>query len=152
MVFEQIMNGDDCTGGIVRTWTATDDCGNSTVHTQMLFLDDNEDPVLSDTPADILGECGTLPEIPVITATDNCDNDVEVIFVEEISSTDCNGGGIVRRWTAIDDCGNTTMHSQKILLNDDEPPVLSDTPADICLLYTSPSPRDQRGSRMPSSA
>ena len=23
---------------------------------------------------------------------------------------------------------------------------------DICLLYTSPSPRDQRGSRMPSSA
>ena len=25
-------------------------------------------------------------------------------------------------------------------------------PADICLLYTSPSPRDQRGSRMPSSA
>ena len=24
--------------------------------------------------------------------------------------------------------------------------------ADICLLYTSPSPRDQRGSRMPSSA
>ena len=35
---------------------------------------------------------------------------------------------------------------------------LSTTPAqaqaqeDLCLLYTSPSPRDQRGSRMPSSA
>ena len=26
------------------------------------------------------------------------------------------------------------------------------TPLDACLLYTSPSPRDQRGSRMPSSA
>ena len=26
------------------------------------------------------------------------------------------------------------------------------TKEDICLLYTSPSPRDQRGSRMPSSA
>ena len=26
------------------------------------------------------------------------------------------------------------------------------TNIDICLLYTSPSPRDQRGSRMPSSA
>ena len=25
-------------------------------------------------------------------------------------------------------------------------------PASLCLLYTSPSPRDQRGSRMPSSA
>ena len=29
--------------------------------------------------------------------------------------------------------------------------LISDTPK-ICLLYTSPSPRDQRGSRMPSSA
>ena len=28
----------------------------------------------------------------------------------------------------------------------------SDAPVSICLLYTSPSPRDQRGSRMPSSA
>ena len=28
----------------------------------------------------------------------------------------------------------------------------SDIAANICLLYTSPSPRDQRGSRMPSSA
>ena len=28
----------------------------------------------------------------------------------------------------------------------------SEQPSDICLLYTSPSPRDQRGSRMPSSA
>ena len=27
-----------------------------------------------------------------------------------------------------------------------------DTPLSDCLLYTSPSPRDQRGSRMPSSA
>ena len=29
---------------------------------------------------------------------------------------------------------------------------LSIEPSNICLLYTSPSPRDQRGSRMPSSA
>ena len=29
---------------------------------------------------------------------------------------------------------------------------LNDSGMDICLLYTSPSPRDQRGSRMPSSA
>ena len=28
----------------------------------------------------------------------------------------------------------------------------NDVPAGVCLLYTSPSPRDQRGSRMPSSA
>ena len=32
------------------------------------------------------------------------------------------------------------------------PPDPVDPPAEDCLLYTSPSPRDQRGSRMPSSA
>ena len=31
-------------------------------------------------------------------------------------------------------------------------PALSQHGVNICLLYTSPSPRDQRGSRMPSSA
>ena len=34
------------------------------------------------------------------------------------------------------------------LLNPSE----EEAPAEACLLYTSPSPRDQRGSRMPSSA
>ena len=38
--------------------------------------------------------------------------------------------------------------------NEDNDPSKSDTKGvlSICLLYTSPSPRDQRGSRMPSSA
>ena len=45
-----------------------------------------------------------------------------------------------------------------ILENQDRQPSLEDIAAAInlspfhCLLYTSPSPRDQRGSRMPSSA
>ena len=34
----------------------------------------------------------------------------------------------------------------------DLPKVKATALTDICLLYTSPSPRDQRGSRMPSSA
>ena len=34
----------------------------------------------------------------------------------------------------------------------EDPKNLKRKPANVCLLYTSPSPRDQRGSRMPSSA
>ena len=34
-----------------------------------------------------------------------------------------------------------------LMVNDNNPELIDD-----CLLYTSPSPRDQRGSRMPSSA
>ena len=33
-----------------------------------------------------------------------------------------------------------------------KPTLLGELTSNICLLYTSPSPRDQRGSRMPSSA
>ena len=36
--------------------------------------------------------------------------------------------------------------------SDDNPGTLEEPLRTICLLYTSPSPRDQRGSRMPSSA
>ena len=38
------------------------------------------------------------------------------------------------------------------LLTFDLPPATLNERCDACLLYTSPSPRDQRGSRMPSSA
>ena len=49
----------------------------------------------------------------------------------------------------------TMMLSNPSYLNVSGPPVtmtLKNAPAKDCLLYTSPSPRDQRGSRMPSSA
>ena len=38
------------------------------------------------------------------------------------------------------------------LARDGVPVLMHDDTLDRCLLYTSPSPRDQRGSRMPSSA
>ena len=41
-----------------------------------------------------------------------------------------------------------SLYSLKDILNEYEHPILVQS----CLLYTSPSPRDQRGSRMPSSA
>ena len=40
----------------------------------------------------------------------------------------------------------------RVIGEDDWEPTAGGESAHICLLYTSPSPRDQRGSRMPSSA
>ena len=47
--------------------------------------------------------------------------------------------------------GNWTNYVQEFFLNDTLTNILSAHYL-FCLLYTSPSPRDQRGSRMPSSA
>ena len=44
-------------------------------------------------------------------------------------------------------CGACAQRGETVIVED-----VHKFPGHICLLYTSPSPRDQRGSRMPSSA
>ena len=47
---------------LIRTWTATDDCGNSSTGVQTISLGDNEAPVLVNIPADETINCGaTVP-------------------------------------------------------------------------------------------
>ena len=57
--------------------------------------------------------------------------------------------GYCQAWAGVridrGDAGGTDLSGLNVAL-------LLDIPGWICLLYTSPSPRDQRGSRMPSSA
>ena len=57
-----------------------------------------------------------------------------------------------RRWREIRDLDKYTGVSVLHLENNQIGPSIGIGLAHICLLYTSPSPRDQRGSRMPSSA
>ncbi len=112
---------------IYRTWTATDGCGNSTSHTQVITLDDNEPPVITGIPPSITASCNNLPPIPEPEVSDNCDENVDVAFVETIVGSGCTFT-IVRSWIASDDCGNTTVISQSIVVEDTEPPVFVDVP------------------------
>jgi len=62
----------DCPMLIVRTFMATDDCGNSVTATQIITVIDNTPPVLSGVPQDTLIECdGDVPPPPTVTAFDN---------------------------------------------------------------------------------
>ena len=119
-------NGGLCDGSfvIVRTWTATDDFGNTTVYTQNISINDTEAPVLIGVPDDVTIDCADLPIPANVQATDNCDDNVEVDLMENMEGEGC-ARTLTRKWTATDDCGNMSMDTQLISLVDNSPPVIS---------------------------
>ena len=62
-------------GTIVRTWTVTDNCGNTTTATQTITVQDTQPPTLVGVPADVTVECTAIPAAATVTASDNCDAD-----------------------------------------------------------------------------
>ena len=123
-----------CASGntVIRTWTATDACGNVTTGTQRISRTDDTLPVLSEQPSDLAVSCDAVPIAPTLTATDNCDANVRVVFGEAVTSGDClDSYTLVRTWTATDACGNSTETTQTITVADNMPPVLAGVPADI---------------------
>jgi hypothetical protein len=99
---------------ITRRWTAVDDCGNSVTATQSITVRDTQAPVFNNAPANITVMCGMVPQVPVVTATDNCDNNTPVIYLGEVNNGPNCPYTITRTWSVQDDCGNATMHAQVI--------------------------------------
>ncbi|MBK7341934.1 MAG: hypothetical protein IPJ06_01765 [Saprospiraceae bacterium] len=123
---------------LTRTWTATDECGNALTHTQTITVQDNTPPVLSATPDNVSVECDAVPAPPAITAMDNCDPDVPVVFGEVRTDGNCpHNYTLTRTWTATDDCNNATSHTQTIVVSDTQPPVFDGPlPANITVECT----------------
>jgi len=99
-------------GTYTNTWTVADDCGNtSVVFTQTITIEDNDAPVIASAPADITLSCNdSLPGIPTLTATDNCDMSLsQAIFSEDPYTPSCLGYTITRRWNITDACGNVAI-------------------------------------------
>lgn len=127
--FIEFTESSSCGDIITRTWTATDDCGNTGSATQMISLVDNEPPVIFDVPADETATCDNLPEIGIVSTFDFC-SEVVVLVEEYIEEGDCPYE-IVRVWTATDMCGNSATASQSVFVVDDVPPTLSNLPEDM---------------------
>ena len=113
-----------CTGGagILRTYTATDGCGNTSTFVQELIFVDVEAPVFDFVPSDLSITCddNNIP-LDMATATDDC-TDVTVEVSLEILGGPCpEPYDIVRVFTATDACGNTTTASQTISVTNTPP-------------------------------
>jgi hypothetical protein len=78
VVFGEVRTDGACedTYTLTRTWTATDNCGNSITHVQVISVEDTTAPVWDQVmPVDITVECDGVPAAPaVVTASDNCDS------------------------------------------------------------------------------
>ena len=121
----------DCDGSytVTRTFTATDDAGNSTSATQTITVEDTTAPEFTSVPADYTVECSDEMPMDDATASDNC-SDVSITVESETIAGDAAGNyTIVRTFTATDACGNSTSASQTITVEDTTAPELS-IPAD----------------------
>src|SRR5690606_13889632 len=66
-------DSDDCEGTFIRTYRATDACGNFTECTEIINFIDTTDPVFDFEPEDLTIECGdVIPPMESIPATGNC--------------------------------------------------------------------------------
>jgi hypothetical protein len=107
------------------TLTATDECGNSSDYQFTIVVQDTEAPVFAEAlPSDETVECDAIPNPVTLTATDNCDADVNVMFMEAITTSACpQSYTITRTWTVEDCSGNMTEHVQSIEVEDTTDPV-----------------------------
>ena len=122
--------GSDCYTLIVREFVAEDDCGNMSYAYQNITIVDTTDPVIAGD-VEITMPCDEISMGIFVTATDNCDEDVEIsILSDETASGSC-AGRIIRTYIAYDNCQNWSTFVQYITLTDNEAPVASVDPLDI---------------------
>ena len=114
---------------VVREYTFTDGCGNSSTASQTISVFDDEAPVLSEVAMAVELQCGDeMPAAP--TATDNCSS-VEVTFVDEVTGLSCSGEeSFTRTYTATDACGNASSVSIEVTYNDTIAPTFT-APMDV---------------------
>ena len=123
---------------VKRTWTATDECGNSVTASQTIHVVDTTAPTLVGVPVDANYQCASdVPQPPTVTASDDCDPNPGVVFAEGILILDgantTNSVATVqtcsyhfdRTWTATDHCGNSVSATQTIHVHDTTAPTIT---------------------------
>ncbi|KJY85645.1 hypothetical protein, partial [Pseudoalteromonas piscicida] len=93
-----------------RTWSLTDDCGNTTEKTQTITVKDNIKPAFT-APSDITiyaaSDCtydaGVGVTGDVSDESDNCDTSLDAIYSDSVAAGSCEGEQIITRtWSLTD--------------------------------------------------
>ncbi|NND78820.1 MAG: T9SS type B sorting domain-containing protein [Maribacter sp.] len=155
MINSETVNGSLCPDGLLisRIYTLFDDLNNndlldngeeSVTSVQNFKIQDTINPEFVELlPDDTTVECDAIPTAPVLTATDNCNPDVNVVFEETQSTSSCPQiYTLTRTWTATDACNNQAIHVQTIEVLDTSAPVFNESlPTDTVAAFDNiPSP------------
>jgi gliding motility-associated-like protein len=120
-----------CNGTIIRTYTIVFYHSNSTTIansftcTQLFRINDTEAPVFATSvPSTVTLENSNQLPVYDIQATDNCSNQVTIVYEQEIIPGNCpTNYEVIRRWIATDVCGNQEVMTQNVVVVDTSVPV-----------------------------
>lgn len=120
----------------LRTYRATDTCGNFVECTQQIFVLDDVPPNII-CPIDLTVNCAELVPPPgpnLLLRSDNCSATVTVLFLSDVVSNYINPNNyiITRTYRATDGSNNSITCSQQIAVRDLIPPTIT-CPGDVKL-------------------
>jgi hypothetical protein len=115
---------------LIRTWTATDVCGNKSSLSQTVNVSDSVPPVIVGVDSDVpSANCQAVPPPCVASASDNCDANIPLAFSEVKVNEDCDHQyQLIRTWSATDSSGNKSEESQTLTVSDGDAPKFSNVP------------------------
>ena len=125
--FTEDQTGAGCNYTLIRTWLALDACGNTTIVSQEIEVEDDTSPQFSEIELELAVECENLNSLPHPIITDNCSL-LNSDYTEEVVESDHACYAIQRTWEAVDACGNESSINQLVHVFDVTPPVLVDLP------------------------
>ncbi len=127
---------------VVRTFTATDDAGNSTSAQQTITVQDTTSPEFTSVPSDYTSECSDDLILDDATASDNCGEVTIDVSSETIAGDAAGNYTVVRTFTATDDAGNSTSAQQTITVQDTTAPEFIFVPSDDVVECTEEWPEE----------
>jgi hypothetical protein len=134
------MSSSNCPGQfvLVRTYRATDDCGNFATCTQTITVSDTSNPRIT-CQGFVTVSCAAAappPDISSVVVSNNCAEPPTVTWEgDALSTSNCpNQFILTRTYKATDRCGNSASCIQLIIVSDTNSPIL--TKGSIANSYT----------------
>ncbi len=134
---------DRCNGSFLRTYQVSDQCGHTTNITQTIIINDNVPPVMTDqTPAEVYDCSASIPD-DIFNFAPGVDNCGDMVISELLTDDDSFRplqclDTLFQSFRLTDVCGNDTIITRQILINDLVPPVFVDLPGSLDTMVQCP--------------